>query len=320
MVMDRKGVLPCSGRHGQGSDRGGWSWRRRHESRCRAGVAHGGDRQQLEFPVLVDEWELGKEGEVGLVGGGPAHDPDRLGLAGSRSVRLEQARDLRHHPASRVLQVGLVGHQVLEITDAEDKARGGRRRCRLIIGRGGADGDDAVRGRLGEICGCGGGPDADEHGVASAGEDVGDAAAVVLPRCGPREGGRGRGDVGVVRGGKAAEEERRRARARGEAAEQRDGRRGAEDGDLDLVAAESRVGEDAADERVVEDGEDKVGEVDLDGVGGGGRRLMVIEVERVRVPALVGLRALDGGHEGVGDGGLVLLGVIAGAGGGGGGD
>ena len=142
--MDRKGV-PCSGRHGQGSDRGGWSWRR-HEYGCRAGVAHGGDWQQLEFPVLVDERELGKEGEVGLVGGRPAHDPD--GLAAGSSVRLEQARDLRHHPASRVLQVGLVGHQVLEITDAEDEARTGRRRCRRRDGeevRLMIDGEDAVR-------------------------------------------------------------------------------------------------------------------------------------------------------------------------------
>ena len=163
---------------------------------------------------------------------------------------------------------------------------------------------------MGEVCGGGRGPDADEHGVASAGEDVGDAAAVVLSRRGPGEGRRGRGYVGVVRGGEAAEEERRRAGARGEAGagEQRDGRRGAEDGDLDLVAAESGVGEDAADERVVEDGEHEVGEVDLDGGGGRGRLVVVVvEVERVRVPALVGLGALDGGHEGVGDGGLVLV-------------
>ena len=64
-------------------------------------------------------------------------------------MRLEQARDLRHNPASRVLQVGLVGHQVLEVTDGEDDPRTGRRRrcrrdggeeVRLMI-----DGEDAVR-------------------------------------------------------------------------------------------------------------------------------------------------------------------------------
>lgn len=34
--------------------------------------------------------------------------------------------------------------------------------------------------------------------------------------------------------------------------------------------------------------------------------LVVIEVEVIRVAALVGLRAFDGGHEGVGDGGIMV--------------
>lgn len=173
--------------------------------------------------------------------------------------------------------------------------------------------DDTIRGGGREVVRGGGGPDADEHGVAAAGEDLRDAAAVLLPRAGEIPGRRR--DVGVVRGGEAAEEERRRTGARGEAAEERHGRSRAEDGELDVPAAESGLGEDAADDGVIEDGEDEVGELDLDGggsLGGGG---LVIEVEGVRVAALVGLGALDGGHEGVGDGGLV-----GGARGGGGGD
>jgi len=74
------------------------------------------------------------------------------------------------------------------VTNAEDEARTGRRRCRrdgdefrLMIDGGGADGEDAVWRRLGEVGGSGRYSAADEHGVASTIEDVGDAAAVVLP-------------------------------------------------------------------------------------------------------------------------------------------
>nr|TKW09000.1 hypothetical protein SEVIR_6G062800v2 [Setaria viridis] len=66
-------------------------------------------------------------------------------------------------------------------------------------------------------------PHADEHGVTPAGEDLGDAAAVVLPQGCACDGSGGRGDLGVVGCGEAAEEERRRAGARGEPAEERHG-------------------------------------------------------------------------------------------------
>lgn len=184
------------------------------------------------------------------------------------SVRLQQARDLGHDPASPLLQVGVVvGDKILEVADAQDETGIGIGVG--IIDGSGADGEDAVGRRGGEVGCCGRGPHADEHGVASAGDDLGDAAAVVLPRGCACDGSGGRGDLGVVGCGEAAEEERRRAGARGEPAEERHGRRGAEDGELDVSAAEPGVGEDAADEGVVEDGEDEVGEVDLDGVGGG---------------------------------------------------
>uniref|UniRef100_A0A0D9YA20 DUF834 domain-containing protein n=1 Tax=Oryza glumipatula TaxID=40148 RepID=A0A0D9YA20_9ORYZ len=138
---------------------------------------------------------------------------------------------------------------------------------------------------------------------AAVGEDLGDVAAVLLPSAGkvPRQ----RRDVDIVHGGEAAEEERRRVDARGEAAEERHGRSRAEDGELDVPAAESGLGEDAADDGVIEDGEDKLGELDLDGGGSLGGGSLVVEVEGAWVVVLVGLGVLDGGHEGVGDGGFI---------------
>uniref|UniRef100_A0A0D3EPT9 Uncharacterized protein n=1 Tax=Oryza barthii TaxID=65489 RepID=A0A0D3EPT9_9ORYZ len=139
--------------------------------------------------------------------------------------------------------------------------------------------------------------------VAVVGEDLGDVVAVLLPNAGKVPGRRR--DVNVVHGGEAAEEERRRVGARGEAAEEWHGWSRTEDGELDVPAAESGLREDTTDDGVIEDGEDKLGELDLDGggsLGGGG---LVVEVEGVRVAALVGLGVLDGGHEGVGDGGFI---------------
>ncbi len=139
--------------------------------------------------------------------------------------------------------------------------------------------------------------------VAAVGEDLGDVAAVLLPNAGKVPGRRR--DINVIHGGEAAEEERRRVGARGEAAEEWHGWSRTEDGELDVPAAESGLREDTTDDGVIEDGEDKLGELDLDSggsLGGGG---LVVEVEGVRVAALVGLGVLDGGHEGVGDGGFI---------------
>uniref|UniRef100_A0A0E0A4M9 DUF834 domain-containing protein n=1 Tax=Oryza glumipatula TaxID=40148 RepID=A0A0E0A4M9_9ORYZ len=93
-----------------------------------------------------------------------------------------------------------------------------------------------------------------------------------------------------------------RKRVGGRAVEERHGWSRAENGELDVPAAEPGLNEDAAN--------------NLDGgesLGGDG---LVVEVEGVRVVVLVGLGALDGSHEGLGDGGLV--GVGGGRGGGGG--
>lgn len=83
----------------------------------------------------------------------------------------------------------------------------------------------------------------------------------------------------------------------------------AENRELDVGAPETRFSEDPAHERVVEDGQYELLEFNLDGRGVGGE--LVVEVEVVGEPALVGLRALDGGHEGVGDG-RVVAGVARG--------
>jgi len=129
--------------------------------------------------------ELVKEGDVGLVSGRPAHDPDRL-AAGS-SIRLEQARDLRHHPGRRATSWMSASSGTRSLWSPMLKMRpepgvvGAGDEFRLMIDGGGADGEDAVWRRLGEVGGSGRCSAADEHGVASAGEDVGDAAAVVLP-------------------------------------------------------------------------------------------------------------------------------------------
>uniref|UniRef100_A0A0D3HEP0 Uncharacterized protein n=1 Tax=Oryza barthii TaxID=65489 RepID=A0A0D3HEP0_9ORYZ len=65
-------------------------------------------------------------------------------------------------------------------------------------------------------------------GVAATGEDLSDAATVLLPDANDIPDRRR--DVDIVRGGEAAEEERQRVGARGEAAEERHGRSWAEDG------------------------------------------------------------------------------------------
>nr|AAP54263.2 hypothetical protein LOC_Os10g33610 [Oryza sativa Japonica Group] len=76
-------------------------------------------------------------------------------------------------------------------------------------------------------------------GVAATGEDLGDAATVLLP--GANDIPDQRRDVDIVRGGEAAEEERQRVGAHGEAAKERHGR--------------SCLGEDAANDEVIEDGD-----------------------------------------------------------------
>ncbi|BAT11288.1 Os10g0475700 [Oryza sativa Japonica Group] len=65
-------------------------------------------------------------------------------------------------------------------------------------------------------------------GVAATGEDLGDAATVLLP--GANDIPDQRRDVDIVRGGEAAEEERQRVGAHGEAAKERHGRSWSEDG------------------------------------------------------------------------------------------
>ncbi|KAF0895649.1 hypothetical protein E2562_013936 [Oryza meyeriana var. granulata] len=60
-----------------------------------------------------------------------------------------------------------------------------------------------------------------------------------------------------------------------------------------------------ADDGVIEDGEDELRELDLDGGGDLRSGGLVVEVEGVWVAALVGLGVLDGHHEGVGDGRVV---------------
>ncbi|BAT05647.1 Os08g0443150 [Oryza sativa Japonica Group] len=77
----------------------------------------------------------------------------------------------------------------------------------------------------------------------------------------------------VVHGGEAAEEERRRVGARGEAAEERHGWSWAEDGELDVPTTESGLGEDTADK--------------------GSSRTAIRELEMgARRPQLVGARGL----------------------------
>ncbi|KAF0924503.1 hypothetical protein E2562_010150 [Oryza meyeriana var. granulata] len=122
--------------------------------------------------------------------------------------------------------------------------------------------DDTIRGGSNEVVVGGDGLNTDEHRVAAVGEDLDDAAAVLLPRAG-------------------------------------------EDGELDVTNAEAGLAEDATDDEVIEDGEDELRELDLDGgrgLRGGG---LVVEVEGVLVVALVVLGVLDGCHEGVGDRRLV---------------
>lgn len=73
-----------------------------------------------------------------------------------------------------------------------------------------------------------------------------------------------------------------------------------EEGEFDVVASETGFGEDATHDRVVEDRENEVFEFDFEQR----RRLLLLlhhlhQVEAVGVPPLVGLGALDGGHEGV---------------------
>uniref|UniRef100_A0A0E0EYA3 Uncharacterized protein n=1 Tax=Oryza meridionalis TaxID=40149 RepID=A0A0E0EYA3_9ORYZ len=87
----------------------------------------------------------------------------------------------------------------------------------------------------------------------------------VLPDAGKIPGRRR--NVSVVHGGEAAEEERWRVGARGEAAEERHGWSRAENGDLDVPAAESGLGKDAADDGVIKDGHEEVGDGGLVGLG-----------------------------------------------------
>jgi hypothetical protein len=65
-------------------------------------------------------------------------------------------------------------------------------------------------------------------GVAATGEDLGDAATILLP--GANDIPDRRRDVDIVRGGEAVEEERQRVGVHGEAAEERHGRSWSEDG------------------------------------------------------------------------------------------
>lgn len=82
-------------------------------------------------------------------------------------------------------------------------------------------------------------------------------------------------------------------------------RQGADDGQLYLGAPETRLPEDPADDRVVEDREHQVLELDLDGVHGGLVGELVVEVEVLGLAALVGLGPLNGGHERVRHGRVV---------------
>ena len=85
----------------------------------------------------------------------------------------------------------------------------------------------------------------------------------VLPGAGKIPGQRR--DVSVVHGDEATKEERRRVGARGEAAKERHGWSRAEDGDLDVPAAESGLGKDATDYGVIKDGHEGVGDGGLVG-------------------------------------------------------
>lgn len=88
---------------------------------------------------------------------------------------------------------------------------------------------------------------------------------------------------------------------------QRKRRKRAEDGHLDFGAPETRFGEHPTDNRVVENGENKMLELDLN--AGHGRLVLLelmVQVIILRLPSLVGLRALDGGHEGVRNGRVVV--------------
>lgn len=82
-----------------------------------------------------------------------------------------------------------------------------------------------------------------------AGEDISDAAAILLPRGGEVLGGIR--DARVVRSGKAAEEKKRGQLCMGRWL--RSGMDRTEDSELDVLSAESDLAEDHADVGVVED-------------------------------------------------------------------
>ncbi|MQM16835.1 hypothetical protein Taro_049797 [Colocasia esculenta] len=157
----------------------------------------------------------------------------------------------------------------------------------------------------------------DEEWAPALYEDLRNSSAVLVGAVGVEglvgegEGAAARGDIELFGGdGEIAEEQRGAPGCAGEAEER--GRR-AEDGELDVAAAEAGLTEDAAHDWI-----DQLAQLHLDASEGGVgvvvvlQLLLLVEVESVGVAALVRLGALDGSHEGVGDGGLgrgLLLGI-----------